>query len=70
MSFDRSIYVNRLRQSEWIKLHEDAGFEILQVDQKNNEYIKNLFEKGAVQYLKKIKPEDRFVSAILLIVRK
>jgi SAM-dependent methyltransferase len=70
MSYNRSIYVNRLRQSEWIKLHEDAGFEILLVKTGYNDHIKKLFEKGEHQYLNRIKPEDRFISSILLVAKK
>jgi SAM-dependent methyltransferase len=70
MSINRSIYVNRLRQSEWIELHKNAGFEIVYAEPIINNHIKNIFENGGVQYLSKFNPADRFASALLLIVRK
>ena len=70
MSMDRSIYVNRLRQSEWIDMHKNAGFEIVETKPVINDRIKNLYENGGVQYLSRYKPEDRYVSALLLILKK
>jgi hypothetical protein len=70
MSLNRSVYVNRLRQSEWIELHKNAGFEIVCAEPITNNHIKNLFENGGVQYLSKFKPEDRFISGLLLVAKK
>ncbi len=70
MSKNRSIYVNRLRQSEWIDMHKNAGFEIVETKPVINDRIKNLYENGGVQYLSRYKPEDRYVSALLLILKK
>ncbi len=70
MSMNRSIYVNRLRQSDWIRMHQNAGFEIVETVPAINDHIKNLYENGRLQYLSKYKPEDRYVSGLLLILRK
>ncbi len=70
MSINRGVYVNRLRQSEWIDLHKNAGFEIAHTEPLIDNHLKNLYEKGGLQYLSKYKPEDRFVTSFLLVVRK
>lgn len=70
MSYNRSIYVNRLRQSEWVSLHERQGFTILQKEITINEHVKDLYKGGSLKYLSKYKPEDRFISSILLVAKK
>lgn len=70
MSFNRSIYVNRLRVSHWRNKHKDAGFTITYEKPHIDEYCKNLYEKGQLQYLSQIDPEDRFASNILLVANK
>lgn len=70
MSMNRSIYVNRLRVSEWRRLHQEAGFTIVAEKPHIDEYCKGLYEKGQLNYLSQINPEDRFASNILLVARK
>lgn len=70
MSMNRSIYVNRLRVSDWRKLHQEAGFTIVQEKPLIDEFSKDLFAKGKLQYLSKLTAEDRFASNLLLVVRK
>lgn len=70
MSMNRSIYVNRLRVSDWRKLHQEAGFTIVQQKPLIDEFSKDLFAKGKLQYLSKLSVEDRFASNLLLVVRK
>lgn len=70
MSCNRSIYVNRLRQSEWVSMHEKQGFTILHKEITMNEHVKDLFTCGNLKYLSKYKPEDRFASSILLVAEK
>lgn len=70
MSRNRSIYVNRLRVSEWRSLHEKAGFSIVEEIPHIDAYSRELFEKGQLQYLRPLKPEDRFASNLLIVVRK
>ncbi len=70
MSRNRSIYVNRIRKSGWRKLHREAGFTIVEEKDIIDEYSRTLFEKGGLAYLAKLEPEDRFVSNLILVVRK
>jgi ubiquinone/menaquinone biosynthesis C-methylase UbiE len=70
MSYNRSVYVNRLRQSEWVSLHKEKGFSIEHIEAATNANIENLFSEGKLKYLLKYKPEDRFISNILLVARK
>lgn len=70
MSMNRSIYVNRLRVSEWRRLHQEAGFTIVAEKPHIDEFCKELYEKGQLNYLSQLNPEDRFASNILLVARK
>lgn len=70
MSYNRSVYVNRLRSSEWVSLHQEAGFKIEKTENIIDNHTKQLFESGKLKYLNKLKPEDRFVSNIILVARK
>ena len=70
MTWNRSSFVNRLRQSEWMKLHEDAGFTIIQKEVGESEHIKKLYDSGKVQYLNKYGVADRFASKIALYCKK
>jgi ubiquinone/menaquinone biosynthesis C-methylase UbiE len=70
MSINRSTFVNRLRPSEWVDMHKQTGFEVLKTESKDNERIKSLFEEGKVQYLAKLKPDDRFKSYLLIVLKK
>ncbi|MBI3139771.1 MAG: methyltransferase domain-containing protein [Sphingobacteriales bacterium] len=70
MSRNRSIYVNRIRLSGWRQLHQQAGFSIAEEIPYIDEYSRELYEKGQLQYLSPLKSEDRFASNILLVVRK
>ncbi len=70
MTFNRSAYINRVRYSEWIDLHKGAGFEILSVAKDESEHIRSLYSKGQLEYLSKLNGEDRFASAIDLVLKK
>lgn len=70
MSRNRSIYVNRIRVSGWRQLHLDAGFTIIEEKPQIDEYCKELYKSGKLSYLRKIDPEDRFASSVLLVARK
>lgn len=70
MTKNRGSYVNRLRMSDWINISKEAGFTILHALPVINNGVKEIFEKGGVQYLKNIRPEDRFASHLLLVLKK
>jgi len=70
MTFHRSVYVNRLRVSEWIRLHLAAGFSISWTRGYENSLIRNIFNSGGVQYLSKFSDEDRFTCRLDLMVEK
>lgn len=70
MTWNRSSFVNRLRQSEWVKLHEDAGFTTIKKVVGESDHIRKLYESGKVQYLNEYAPEDRFASKIALYCKK
>jgi len=70
MSRNRSVYVNRVQRSEWRKLHEEAGFTVVKEEPLMQEYTRALFEQGRLSYLSRLKPEDRFVSNLMIVVRK
>lgn len=70
MSWNRSIYVNRIRLTGWRELHRQAGFSIVEEIPYIDEYSRELYEKGQLPYLSPLKPEDRFAYNLLLVVRK
>jgi len=70
MTWNRSSFVNRLRQSEWVKLHQNAGFTIIQKVVTESEHIKNVYESGKLEYLNSYSREDRFTSKIALYCKK
>lgn len=70
MAWNRGAYVNRVRYSQWIELHEQAGFEILRTDKKESEHIRKLYNEGKLQYLSEVPEGDRFATEIDIVVRK
>lgn len=70
MTNNRGCYVNRLRRSDWINSCKDAGFTILHAIPVINNSVREMYEKGGVQYLKGIRPDDRFASHLLLVLKK
>ena len=70
MSWNRSIYVNRIRVSGWRTLHLRAGFTIEKEITQLDDYSKRLFEDGKLRYLRSLVSEDRFASGLLLVLRK
>jgi len=70
MSCNRSIYVNRLRVSDWVNLHTVSGFKIFCLETKESELIKELYLKGQLGFLDKFENSDRFVYSLLLCAQK
>lgn len=70
MTWNRSIYVNRLRISEWIKLHEGAGFEVEILKTWESPAVKKKYREKAIGYLEKYSEEDAITSQIFIKVTK
>jgi ubiquinone/menaquinone biosynthesis C-methylase UbiE len=70
MTLNRSGFVNRLRQSEWIALHEKTGFTITKSKLTFSKHIRKLYDAGKLSYLDKFSEEDRFCSQIVLCAVK
>jgi SAM-dependent methyltransferase len=70
MTLNRSGFVNRLRQSEWVALHEKAGFMITDKELKFSEHIRNLYPSGKLSYLDRFSEDDRYCSGMVLSALK
>jgi len=71
MTWNRSNFVNRLRASEWIKLHESLGFEIVNSDTLTSDHVvKNLPLEGKLDYLKGFSESDAVTTEIHLTAKK
>ena len=70
MTYNRSVYVNRLRFSEWTELHKNVGFEIIDVHKKESKRIRKLFDEGKLNYLSKYDSDERYVTSVDLCVKK
>lgn len=71
MTWNRSNYVNRLRASDWIEMHESAGFKIINQHTVINEYIRDNYKtKKNLKYLLKYSEYDAVSGAIHLIAQK
>lgn len=71
MASNRSIYVNRLRASEWLKLHQSVGHKNidLTIFSRSN-IVAKLFEEGKIDYLKRFSKDDASIAQIRLIAQK
>ncbi len=70
MTWNRSNFVNRLRQSQWVKLHQDAGFTAIETELYLSETIQVLHQSGKLPYLDRYPEEDRYCKHIELHCRK
>jgi SAM-dependent methyltransferase len=70
MTWNRSTYVNRLRKTDWLKLHESAGFKIKSVDTEDSERIRSLYKEGKLAYLDRFSEEDKFCKTINIFCAK
>jgi ubiquinone/menaquinone biosynthesis C-methylase UbiE len=70
MTSNRSTYVNRLRLSDWKKLFEKSGFEIIECDEKKSNIIKELLKDGKLSYLNKYSVEDAITRNIFVVAQK
>jgi SAM-dependent methyltransferase len=70
MTWNRSTYVNRLRFSEWIKLHLDNKFTILHSEKELSNAVKEKQAAGQIPYLDKYSAEDVETAQMLLVIQK
>lgn len=70
MTSNRSTYVNRLRVSDWKKLFEKSGFEIIECTQQKSEIVKDLVANGKLSYLSKYSVEDAITRNIFVVAQK
>lgn len=67
---DRSVYVNRIRASKWIQLHEAAGFKVVSWSVESNDGVRTAFDAGRLPYLEKYSETDRFSQILDIVLRK
>jgi SAM-dependent methyltransferase len=70
MTWNRSIYVNRLRISEWIKLHEEAGFNVDVLQTWKSPAVQEKYRLKQIDYLQKYSEDDAITSQIFIKVTK
>lgn len=71
MTWNRSNYVNRLRASEWIALHQSAGFKILINDTESNKHImENYKSEAKLKYLLRYSEYDAISAQIFIVAIK
>lgn len=70
MTWNRSNYVNRLRQSEWVRLHQQAGFTTVEKELHLSDLMQSLHQAGKLPYLNRYPEEDRYCSRIEIHGRK
>lgn len=71
MTRNRSNYVNRLRSSDWIKLHEDKGFNIISSKTKASEFVQSRLKRDpALHYLRNYSESDAISTDIELVAEK
>ncbi len=71
MTWNRSNYVNRLRASDWIEIHESAGFKIINNDTETSDYIRDNYKtKSKLKYLLKYSEHDAISTKIYLVGKK
>ncbi|MFN2391407.1 MAG: class I SAM-dependent methyltransferase [Pyrinomonadaceae bacterium] len=71
MTWNRSNYINRLRASEWIKIHESAGFKIINNYTEISDYIRDNYKtKSKLKYLLKYSEYDIISTGMHLVAKK
>ncbi|MGG7666668.1 class I SAM-dependent methyltransferase [Dyadobacter sp. BHUBP1] len=70
MTWNRSIYVNRLRMSEWVRLHEQAGFKVEILKTWESPAVQKKYRKKAIAYLQKYSETDAITSQIFIKATK
>ncbi|MES2555990.1 MAG: class I SAM-dependent methyltransferase [Bacteroidota bacterium] len=70
MTWNRSNFVNRLRQSEWVQLHQHAGFTTIEKELDLSDFIQTLHQSGKLPYLDRYPEEDRYCKRIEIHCRK
>ncbi len=70
MTWNRTSYVNRVRLSEWMNLFKKEGFEIVSIETKENEKVKQFHENGKIDYLKKYSSTDACTMSVFIVVKK
>lgn len=68
MTWNRGMYVNRLRYSQWLEIFKENGFEIIHVERTNNKYVENNYKN--ISYLKNLEPEDASTMQVLIVCKK
>ncbi len=71
MASNRSIYVNRLRASDWLKLHQSVGHKNTEMTVfSRSNIVAKLFKEGKIDYLKKYSDDDASIAQIRVIAQK
>ncbi len=71
MTWNRSNYVNRLRVSDWIALHEEVGFKIIEAETETNDYIRDNYGiRNELKYLLRYSNRDAVSSELCLVARR
>ena len=70
MSWNRSIYVNRLRLSHWIELHNKAGFLVSVHETFTSKAAGEAYEKNSLPYLRRYSETDATTSQVFLSITK
>jgi len=71
MTWNRSNYVNRLRASQWIDIHESVGFKIISQNTEINEYIRDNYKTSPkLKYLLKYSEYDAISTELHLVAKK
>jgi SAM-dependent methyltransferase len=71
MTSNRSIYVNRLRSSEWLNLHSKVGHKNIKLSiYSKSEIVLEYLKKGKLNYLKKFSNDDASIAQIKITATK
>jgi ubiquinone/menaquinone biosynthesis C-methylase UbiE len=71
ITWNRSNFVNRLRASEWVDLHESAGFDIVSKDCETSSYIQENYRSDPqLSYLTRFSEADAISTWLYLAARK
>jgi SAM-dependent methyltransferase len=71
MTWNRSNFVNRLRASEWVELHESQGFTVISKETDTSDFIlRNYATDPKLSYLTRFSAYDASSTAIRLVAVK